>query len=160
MTDPEQQPATTKVRTYPVWVTTDKQLVDADGNPVVLPGIPVERVVEAMSGEDRTTRNLDDVIAERDTSKTNLREKLPLTLPQPCPICGAKVVMTCVTEWLVDNGIIVGTKYECETAPDVDSDEWWPWHNGHVAMPYLTWLPWENKMTSWLNEHHFYRTAE
>ena len=81
---------------------------------------------------------------------------LPLVLPQPCPICGAKVILTVVIEWDADDGEIIQVEYECETEPDIDSDEWSDWHRGHYAMPYVDWLPWEVAMLRWLNWHYYY----
>lgn len=84
-------------------------------------------------------------------SKQSIRDKLPLGLPRPCPICGAKVYLHAVVEWGADDGEIIGVEYECETEPDIDSDEWWDWHGHHYHMPYVDWLPWEVAMLSWLN---------
>lgn len=85
---------------------------------------------------------------------------LPLTLPQPCPVCGAKVVLTHVTEWGADDGLIVGIEYDCETEPDIDSREWRQWFSGHYRMPYVDWLPWETGMLEWLNSHYFVQTED
>jgi len=90
------------------------------------------------------------------SERQNLRDNLPLTLPRPCPICGAKVILTGVTEWEADDGEIVTAEYDCETEPDIDSEEWWTWHHGHYAMPYVDWLPWKNRMLVWLNARYFY----
>jgi hypothetical protein len=87
----------------------------------------------------------------------SLRGLLPLELPFPCPICGAKVRLTAVTEWGTDDGHIEFAEYECETEPDIDSGDWPDWHRGHYAMPYVDWLPWENRMLTWLNRNYHYR---
>jgi hypothetical protein len=89
-----------------------------------------------------------------------LRGKLPLELPRPCPICGARVYLHKVTEWGCDDGEIIGIEYDCETEPDIDSPEWEDWHQGHYAMPYVDWLPWENRMISWLNRKYYYSDEE
>jgi hypothetical protein len=93
-------------------------------------------------------------------STTKVREslhgKLPLTMPRPCPICGAKVYLTEVNEWGADDGEIIGVSFECETEPDIDSDEWPEWHANHYAMPYVDWLPYEQSGLSWLNRHYHY----
>lgn len=86
--------------------------------------------------------------------KREITAALPLTLPQPCPICGAKVILSGVTEWGADDGEIIGVEYDCETEPAIDSDEWEDWFNGHFSMPYVDWLPWENRMLAWLNRHY------
>jgi hypothetical protein len=82
---------------------------------------------------------------------------LPMPLPQPCPICGAKVILLNVTEWESDTGKPIAVEYECETEPPIDSDDWEDWHSGHFAMPYVDWLPWEMKMMAWLQARYYYR---
>lgn len=88
------------------------------------------------------------------TDKRSIRDALPLALPVPCPICGSTVYLRAVTEWETDSGAIVGVEYDCETEPDIDSDEWWGWHHEHFRMPYVDWLPWETNMLRWLNDHY------
>jgi hypothetical protein len=88
--------------------------------------------------------------------KTSLRGRLPLAMPRPCPICGAKVYLTDIDEWGADDGEIIGAHFDCETEPDIDSDEWEDWHNGHYHMPYVDWLPWEVKVMEWLNARYHY----
>lgn len=51
------------------------------------------------------------------SAKRYIGDLLPLDLPQPCPICGAKVVLGAVTEWGSDDGEIIAVEYECETMP-------------------------------------------
>jgi hypothetical protein len=87
---------------------------------------------------------------------TAINNALPLLAPLPCPICGASVYITGVDEWESDSGRIVHFEHECETEPDIDSDEWWGWHNGHWNMPYVDWLPWEMRVYRWLDAHYFY----
>ena len=89
-------------------------------------------------------------------TKPSLCGKFPLALPQPCPICGKTVYLAAVTEWGADDGEIITGEYECETEPDIDSDEWRDWHNGHYRMPYVDWLPWEYRMLDWLNKNYRY----
>jgi hypothetical protein len=89
----------------------------------------------------------------------DLDGRLPLALPPEfaCPICGAKVHLAGVTEWGLEDGEIVRVEYDCETEPDIDSDDWWDWHRGYFSMPYVDWLPWEVQMLRWLNRHYRYR---
>jgi hypothetical protein len=83
----------------------------------------------------------------------------PLILPEPCPICGKGVVVETVTEWH-DDGTIVHAEIECETEPDIDSDEWSDWHAEHYAMPYVDWLPYEVRALKWLAERYTYDGSE
>jgi hypothetical protein len=94
-----------------------------------------------------------------------LNERLPLTLPQPCPICGAQVVLTAVTGGEeADDGrsIVTQADYDCTTEPAIESPEWQTWFRGHFVMPYVDWLPWEIDVLEWLNERYVYtwRNAE
>lgn len=82
-----------------------------------------------------------------------------ITLPDTfrCPICKAAIVADEVVEWNeTDDGSWEAdtVKINCETEPDIDSDEWWPWHNRHWSMPYVYWLPLEEAVTKWVNERY------
>jgi hypothetical protein len=97
---------------------------------------------------------------ESSLARRPLHGRLPMPLSTPgfaCPICGATVHLTGVTEWGADDGEIIGVEYDCETEPDIDSDEWPEWHAGHFAHPYIDWLPWEMRMVTWLNRYYHYR---
>lgn len=87
--------------------------------------------------------------------KQPINDLLPLAMPKPCPICGAKVRLTDVDEWGADDGEIIGVSFDCETEPDIDSDEWPDWHAGHYAMPYVDWLPYEVAAKAWLNARYY-----
>lgn len=96
-------------------------------------------------------------------ARESLRGKLPLELPRPefdCPICGAMVHLTEVTEWGADDGEILTASFDCETEPDIDSDEWWDWHRGHYRMPYVDWLPFEVRALEWINGRYYYGDEE
>jgi hypothetical protein len=80
-----------------------------------------------------------------------------MVLPRfSCPICGSRVHLTDIEEWGAEDGEIVQAAFECETEPDIDSDEWREWHRGHYSMPYVDWLPWEVRVLEWLNRHYRY----
>ena len=78
-----------------------------------------------------------------------------MTMPEPCPVCGAKVIVTNVTEWESESGRPLTIEYDCETEPDIDGDDWWDWHRGHWNMPYVDWLPWEKRALDWLHKNGF-----
>lgn len=78
-----------------------------------------------------------------------------MRLPEPCPICGKGVIIEAVTEW-GENGTIVHAEMECETEPDIDSDEWPDWHAEHYHMPYVYWMPYELRALKWLAKTHRY----
>lgn len=81
----------------------------------------------------------------------------PINVPDEiavCPICGAAIWVE-VTEWehqpdgtwaVSDCGVYTN----CASEPDINSDEWKDWHNGHYAMPYVDWLPVDLRITKWL----------
>lgn len=92
--------------------------------------------------------------------KTPIRGLLPMVLPRPCPICGSKVYLTGITEWGADDGEISGVDYDCESEPDIDSDDWPSWQGGHWKYPYIDWLPWEIQMMKWLNKNYRYDERE
>jgi hypothetical protein len=93
-------------------------------------------------------------------SKESLRGRLPWAMPEPCPICGRVVYLTEINEWTCEEGEIVGASFDCGTKPDIDSDEWDDWHSRHYAMPYVDWMPWEQRALRWLNERYHYRETE
>lgn len=64
-------------------------------------------------------------------------------------------MLTAVNEWTED-GEIIGVEIDCETEPDLSSDEWEDWHGEHYDMPYVHWLPYEIRATSWLNKQYRY----
>jgi len=47
----------------------------------------------------------------------------------------------------------VGISLECVTEPDIDSDDWPAWHRHHWSMPYVDWLPVENRVLRWFQKH-------
>lgn len=98
-----------------------------------------------------------EVTAVIDIAKRPIKDKLPVALPKDrfaCPICGSTVHLTGVQEWDSGTGEIIQADYDCETEPDIDSEEWEDWHRGHFAMPYVDWLPWEERLLPWINEHY------
>jgi hypothetical protein len=125
-------------------------------------GVPAEQGKQGDGQGDPRVRGDETMAAiEPIEARTNLRDKLPMSLPKhPCPICGSKVYIIEVNEWGTDEGEIVGAAFECETEPDIDSDEWEEWFHGHYSMPYVDWLPWENKVMTWLNQHYYYSGPE
>lgn len=81
----------------------------------------------------------------------------PISVPSNvamCPICGAPIVVADITEWESETGKPVGISVECTTEPDIDSDEWEDWHKGHYSMPYVDWLPVENRVLTWFQAQY------
>jgi len=80
----------------------------------------------------------------------------PIAVPRSvatCPICDAEIVIDDVYEWECENGKPVGISVECTTEPDIDSGEWSDWFSGHWGMPYVDWLPVENRVLKWFQQN-------
>ena len=93
------------------------------------------------------------------TDKIDIRTVLPLRLPTDklaCPICGKTVVVAGVQCWATETGEMEEVEYDCETEPDLDSDEYEDWfHDHHEYMPYVYWLPYQERLLTWLNETYY-----
>ena len=71
-----------------------------------------------------------------------------------CPICKSTLFAS-FDSWVEENGQwkASSVNLDCETEPDIDSDDWWDWHNAHYSMPYVDWLPVEHHVKEWINEN-------
>ena len=70
-----------------------------------------------------------------------------------CPICGARLWVCDITGCTEqDNGEWVPDEFDidCETEPDIDSNQWPSWQRGHYRMPYVDWLPVHNSVEAWV----------
>lgn len=81
-----------------------------------------------------------------------------------CPICGAAVVIDDIDEWEQnDDGSWqvseTGVHVTCETEPDFDDDSWEDWHSGHWSMPYVDWMPMQEKIYRWLAKNYRFEMA-
>lgn len=56
-----------------------------------------------------------------------------------------------------DDGTWFGKpKLSCETEPDIGDDNYDEWMDEHYSMPYVDWLPIEDKVERWLkNKYDF-----
>lgn len=75
-----------------------------------------------------------------------------------CPICGEEVTVE-IGEWTQsDDGTWVasdaGVHASCITEPDIIAEDYDEWLNGHFSMPYVDWLPVDQKVTRWINDHY------
>ena len=71
-----------------------------------------------------------------------------------CPICGEQIRIEEISAWDAETGEILESKVNCSTEPDMDSEYWQDWHNWHWAMPYVDWLPVEERVVKWLNSKY------
>jgi hypothetical protein len=80
----------------------------------------------------------------------------PIPVPREvavCPICEADIVVGEVTEWECESGAAVTISVDCTTEPDIDGDEWEGWFSHHWSMPYVDWLPVENRVLEWFRQN-------
>lgn len=87
--------------------------------------------------------------------KTINRSKLP-EIPQEiavCPICGEPIVIDDIDEWESETGRVTecGLHINCVTEPDDPNDHnWWNWH---YQMPYVDWLPVQQRVYQWFDQN-------
>jgi len=73
-----------------------------------------------------------------------------------CPYCSKRLTAQ-FTGWEEEqDGTWTATDIDldCESEPDIDDDEWWPWFEGHSVMPYVYMLPVHNRVKAWLAENY------
>ncbi len=78
-----------------------------------------------------------------------------------CPYCETLLTVT-PEQWVQrDDGTWAcdGFHDQCETEPDIDTDEWEDWFSAHSVMPYVYHLPVQMKVMDWLNEHYDFNVA-
>ena len=79
-----------------------------------------------------------------------------------CRICDADIVIIDTDEYEKnDDGTWQISEcrlhVDCSSAPDIDSDEWDDWFNGHWGMPYVDWLPVERRVHDWLAANYRFK---
>ena len=91
---------------------------------------------------------------------TRLKTDAVIGVPEDvavCPRCGGKLYITC-DHWeqcAEDKGWIAASiNMDCETEPEILTDDWMEWLNGHYSQPYIDWLPVEHKLVVWLNKNY------
>lgn len=67
-----------------------------------------------------------------------------ILLPEPCPICGKQVFAMCQS-WNPDTSEPHTIEIECESEPDVIKKGWKAWYREHYRMPYVDWLPYQQR---------------
>lgn len=73
-----------------------------------------------------------------------------------CPICNAPLVIDDIDEWETKTGRVTetGLHIECSTAPAIGSSRWERWFGWHYAMPYVDWLPVDDKVFRWFDKNY------
>lgn len=75
-----------------------------------------------------------------------------------CPICGEPIQITEIEEWETETGKVTdcGLRVDCTTAPEYQTNggDMDAYLRDHWSMPYVDWLPVEEKVLTWLNRHY------
>lgn len=78
-----------------------------------------------------------------------------------CPICGDKLTLD-IDAWTSDydgwKAEDSGVHVSCVSEPDITDDDYEDWFDGHYQMPYVDWLPVDQKVYDWLEDN--YRFSE
>lgn len=73
-----------------------------------------------------------------------------------CPYCDARLTAHCEAWTETDEESIWEAEQvsvDCDTQPDLDSDEWDEWADIHTDMPYVYWLPVSTKVEQWIDKN-------
>jgi len=99
--------------------------------------------------------------------KTVLNTDAYLEIPAKvavCPICKGKLFAQ-FDDWQQNEdgtwGLLeTGAYLDCENEPDIDSEEWGDWLDGHYSMPYVDWLPVCIRVAKWINKNYVFDMDE
>ena len=85
-----------------------------------------------------------------------------------CPYCGGLLVAQ-PESWIESSkpGLWVAefANTQCTTEPTIDEiegdyDDWIEWINQHTVMPYVYWLPVDQRITKWLAHHYRFKESK
>jgi hypothetical protein len=70
-----------------------------------------------------------------------------------CPYCGGQLDVSSVVGEYLEEGVwlVDDVHLDCMNEPDIDSEEWVEFNKVHSWMPYVYWLPVQEKVIYWLN---------
>ena len=76
-----------------------------------------------------------------------------------CPYCDTKLTAhsEAWTQEDDDSWIATDVQVDCETEPDMESEEWEEWMKWHSDMPYVYMLPVVQTVTKWINSKYRFR---
>lgn len=80
-----------------------------------------------------------------------------------CPYCGLRLVATCEhwSQQADGSWIAGGLEVDCVGEPEnLHSDDYNDWLSRHTYMPYIYWLPVNEKVTRWVNRHFRFRMKD
>lgn len=84
----------------------------------------------------------------------------PFPISAKCPICGSKLLLDAGEGCEQDsNGEWIATEIDlqCTSEPDIESQEWDDWHRWHYSMPYVDWLPLEQRVLRAVRLKYYFR---
>lgn len=84
----------------------------------------------------------------------------PLKIKARCPICDGALWLNAGEGLELDEAtgqwIATEVNLDCENEPDIESDEWYEWHRWHYSMPYVDWLPLEQRILSAVRRKYYF----
>jgi hypothetical protein len=92
------------------------------------------------------------------TKRTLIAPSAEIAVPMEvavCPICGSHLTAQMEAWTQRDDGTWgpgETPSLQCPTEPDLDSNEWDDWFDGHYAMPYVDWLPVAERVQKWIDQ--------
>ena len=88
------------------------------------------------------------------------KDRAPFKIKSRCPICGGGLFLDAGEGLELDNKtnewIATEVDLTCENEPDIESDDWDSWHRWHYKMPYVDWLPLENRILHAVQRRYYF----
>lgn len=85
----------------------------------------------------------------------------PITIPLPvavCPYCGGSLLINPQEIYEAQDGwMLESFETECNSEPDIESDDWELWWHNHSLMPYIYQLPVNEKIKKWVNNNYRFK---
>ncbi len=84
----------------------------------------------------------------------------PIPIAAECPICGNPLLLNAGEGCEQDaNGEWIATEIEllCTSEPEFNSPDWDDWYRWHYSMPYVDWLPLEQRVLRAVRKKYFFR---
>ncbi|MFQ6333224.1 DUF4031 domain-containing protein [Methylophilus sp. 3sh_L] len=84
----------------------------------------------------------------------------PIPIAAECPICGKPLLLNAGEGCEQDaNGEWIATEIEllCTSEPEFNSPDWDDWYRWHYSMPYVDWLPLEQRVLRAVRKKYFFR---
>ena len=101
------------------------------------------------------------------TEFTLINPHQPLSIPVEvarCPICEQPLFAE-FDEWTENDDHTwqagdCGTHLRCTAEPDFGKQEWFDFIDSHYKMPYVDWLPLEERVLQWINQRYRFKIGK